>query len=436
MSYEAIVARVSTREFPGADRLQLGTAAGYQVIVGKDTKDGELGIVFPEGGKLSHEFCLANGLYRKDPVTGIPLGGYLDENARIRALKMRGQVSEALWLPLPALLAFMKRGDRPWAEGDTVGEPLCEKYYTPATLRAMAQGGAQSKKVRAGDALPRHYDTPQLRRSPLPSGIAYISEKIHGTSGRTGYVPVEQSLGLLARAWNWLAPKSLAFKPRKRLEFISGTRNCVLLDGAPGEKGMGYRQDVHQWICASLKPNEVWYYEIAGYTEGGAPIMGPHHVDSIGDPKLEKELRKQYGDTIVYSYGCKPDGPILLDHPAPRFRVFVYRIVQDGRELPWAEMCLRAEECGFNVPTSGVVDLADWEGREDELREAIDRATRDASAESLKHPREGVCIRVETVMPDGEIKVHKALKHKGFVFCALEGIARNDKDFVDVEEVA
>jgi hypothetical protein len=49
--------------------------------------------------------------------------------------------------------------------------------------------------------------------------------------------------------------------------------------------------------------------------------------------------------------------------------------------------------------------------------------------------KEGVCLRVEQAT-DGIYNVSKAVKHKGFVFCALEGIARNDENYVDTEEVA
>jgi hypothetical protein len=414
VTYEAIVARVQTREFPGADRLQLGTAAGYQVIVGKDTQDGELGVVFPEGGKLHHEFCMENALYRKHPETGEAMGGYLDESARIRALKMRGQVSEALWMPMQAIYNFLGRGPE---EGETIGEPLCEKYYTPATLRALKAGGAQSKKARANDALPRHYDTPQLRSlGALPlCDVAIITEKVHGTSGRTGLVEVEQP-----KSW-WR--RLFRINAKKRWEYVTGTRNCVITDGASGEKGQEYRRLVHDRIVEAHEFNrgEIWYYEIAGYDTNGKPIMGPHSVGYLGDPKLEKQLRAEYGERIVYDYGCE----------VGKHRVFVYRITQDGRDLPFFEVQRRVNAAGMETPIVLALDEPVYSA--DHLRHLADQHTRGDSVYSKKHPREGVCVRLEDSATG---IVHKALKHKGFVFCALEGIARNDANFVDQEEVA
>ena len=57
MSYTAIITRIKTRPHSNADRLQLGTCLGNQVVVGLDTKDGELGIYFSTDGQLSERMC-------------------------------------------------------------------------------------------------------------------------------------------------------------------------------------------------------------------------------------------------------------------------------------------------------------------------------------------------------------------------------------------
>lgn len=419
MSYEAIVCRLTgVRPHSNADRLKVADAAGCQVIVGADRVDGDLGIVFPEGGTICREFCLANGLYRKHPDTLEPiLGGYLDENGRVRALKLRGEVSFGLWLPIEALLAVLKRDDRPWQEGDTVGAPFCEKYLTPATRAAMRQGAP--RKARAESALPRHYDTPQFRDlHALPlCDLVVITEKVHGTSGRTGLVEVEQP-----RPW-WR--RLFGLKAKKRWEYVSGTRNCVLADGGEGEKGQEYRRIVHDRMTEAheFERGEVWYYEIAGFDTRGTAIMAAHTVGSIGDDKLEKQLRREYGDRITYDYGCRQQ---TQDH-----RVFVYRITQDGRELPFEEVRRRAHSAGFETPVV-LAWLHDPESIE-QVRAHADALSRGSSFYSAEHPREGVCVRFEDSTSGN---VSRAWKHKGFVFCALEGIARNDKDYVDTEEAA
>lgn len=431
MAYEATICRITTSPHPNADRLQLADAAGYTCIVGLDHEDGELGIVFPEGGQLVHEFAMVNGLYRKHPETGEPMGGYLDENRRIRALKLRGVESNALWLPLSAVedwLVSLQERVPAFFEGDTLtevgGRALCGKYYTPATLKAMrSQNPAKRKEVRRAQALDKHYDTPQLRASRLPPGEIIITEKLHGTSGRTGFVEVEQPQRWFVRALNRLPFVNI--RPRKRWEIVSGTRNCILETDGLGEKAKGYRFEAHRRITPYLRPGEVWYYELCGYEDSGAPIMAPHAIEKIGDSTLEKKLIKaNFGPSLVYHYGCKPG----------TFRIDVYRITQDGRDLPWDEVVDRVEWAGLDVVPLLERHLpGTWV--DGEIRHRIEELTRGPSCLGNLPIREGVCVRVESVV-DGETIVHKSLKHKGFVFCALEGIRKNDPDYVDAEEVA
>lgn len=456
MSYEAVVCRIVTRPHPNADRLKLAEAAGYSCIVGHGHTDGELGVVFPEGGQLSHEFCAANRLYRS-------LGGYLDETRRVTALKLRGQESNALWLPIDCIgewLGFLHqqvgRGERTGvpvlSEGDRItevkGHKLCQKYLTPATIRAMrSRVPAQRRTARAGQALDKHYDTPQLRTAQIPRGLAYVTEKLHGTSGRTGHVLVEQELGRFAKLLNCIPGVNL--KPRRKWEVVSGTRNCIVDTRASGERGKGYRVMVHDLIAPHLKQGEVWYYEIVGFEETGAPIMAPHSIGKIGDPKLEQELRaKAGGDRIVYHYRCAADGRLPGEAPTgckpPRFRVFLYRITQDGCDLTYDSMVCRFCEVFGALVGSGLPDFLSVVPRlliievGDDLHSIArecDLLTRGPGFGGVPI-REGVCVRVESLGPDGEQVVHKALKHKGFVFCALEGIRKNDPEYVDAEEVA
>ena len=49
---KAIVAPVTVRPHPNADRVQLADVLGYQVVVGLDVKTGDLGILFPPDSQL------------------------------------------------------------------------------------------------------------------------------------------------------------------------------------------------------------------------------------------------------------------------------------------------------------------------------------------------------------------------------------------------
>ena len=179
--YKAIVGKIHTRPLEGSNNIQLGTVLGYQVIVGKDVTDGELGIFFEQDGQLSTEFATANDLIRrKDPVTGEAAGGYFEENRRVKALKMRGACSEGFWCPLNFVYFALNGADHPLPgyevealkgllvegfEFDAFnGVPICNKYVTPQTAKkglTTKQGNPRKRNL----MFPEHIDTKQFRRS-------------------------------------------------------------------------------------------------------------------------------------------------------------------------------------------------------------------------------------------------------------------------------
>lgn len=84
-----------------------------------------------------------NDLLRRKDENGAPAGGYLDpEKRNIKALKLRGEKSDGLFLPLSCLASFTDI--KKLQEGDTIsvlnGITICEKYV-PAVKRASGSGG-------------------------------------------------------------------------------------------------------------------------------------------------------------------------------------------------------------------------------------------------------------------------------------------------------
>jgi hypothetical protein len=179
--YQVYVTKISVRPHPGADRLQLGTCRGYQIVTGLDTKDGDLGLFFQTDGQLSEEFAKANDLVRRKDENGNPAGG---------AQKLRGEKSDGFWIPISSLaftkadLFELKEGVQLGADANEVtvlnGIPIAKKYETPAT-RAAAQSHAQ---VKSPTMFVKHVDTEQLRDyiDSIPIGAhIIITEKMHGT---------------------------------------------------------------------------------------------------------------------------------------------------------------------------------------------------------------------------------------------------------------
>lgn len=180
-----------------ADRLQIATIFSQNVIVDLNTKIGDLGIFFPVDLQLSEEYCEKNNLVRKKDEFGNNVGGYLDPDKRnIRAMKLRGEKSEGLFMPLESL---KYTGVTKFEVGEKIdmlnGHEICRKYIPKSQNRQghVSEGNRTRKKsVPIAPLFAEHADTEQLvyNLGAFKQGdLIEITLKMHGTSGRTGYLP-------------------------------------------------------------------------------------------------------------------------------------------------------------------------------------------------------------------------------------------------------
>jgi len=436
-SYSATIAVLeNVRKHPNADRLLIATVLGYNVIVGQGSQDGDIGVLFPEGGRLSHEMGLNNTLYRKHPETGEPMGGYMSDNLRVTSCKLRGQISEALFLKLDSL---QWTSDTPinLKVGDTFdyinGKQICTKYFNKATLSAIEKA---KKNYRKPKWLPRfmvpfhkrlisnklkydpcpdfkkHIDTAQLRNcaAMLPPDMdAIFTIKTHGTSQRSGYVRYDN------RSW-W--QRLLKLSLNNNYVYILGTRNTVRNPFAKS-RDPDFREIAHKTVIAKgLKKNEVIYYEILGFENETRSIMPDHKMNfsDFKDKGFNREefdsVVNKYGETITYHYGCQPG----------THRIEVYRIVQDGKDLSDQDMRERCMELDISP-----VGLLGYHNTNDDLLQLAEQLANQNEGCQI---REGVAVRIEN---NGNL--YKILKYKSFLFTTLEGIQSN-LDYVNLEEIS
>lgn len=443
MSYKVYAAPIKNlKKHPNADRLQIGEVLGNLVIVGLDTQDGELGLFFPPDGQISKEFLEDHDLYDRKDESGKKAGGYFSQNGKVRGVILRDVKTDGFWHKVKNLRprwasSEIKEGAE-FSNSDLFepsklnGFPLAQKFFPKISkvkqLNAKANKPKEKKPSKTkvlGIAL--HYDTPRFQeRSDFvkkqydsPSRVI-ITEKVHGTSQRTGVAKVYRNPGTW---WEKLKDR-FGFYNGFSWEFKVGTRTVNLQDGKGGFYGSNeFRFKAVEALRTKLFEGECIYHEVVGY-QGTKPIQPPHNLE-----KVDKTLK---GELNNYLYGCEPESA----------KIYVYRITQmlpDGsiKELNWQDVESRCHELGIEtVPVLRNVDwgIPTYNPFFDELQwhEEPGRGispTFKSLVEGGPRIAEGVCIRIEQAgMPPAVLKL------KNVSFGLMEGYIKEQPDFIDIEE--
>ena len=367
MSYTGFVCQIKNlREHPNGDKLYLGECFGNTVCVSRSGyTDGMLGAYFPTDGQLSVEFATNNNLLRLRDENGhsIPGGGYMDPDKRnVTAIKLRGERSDGLFLPLSCLDYCFDNGAAANLKlGDTIsvvnGHEICCKYIPRQQHRRGGQSEGnktRKKKVNIAPLFMEHVDTEQLayNLNAFKSGDEIeISLKLHGTSQRTAYLPVLK--GYKRTLMDKLFRREGT--PIYEYDLITGTRRTIIEDTEGGYYGNNeFRMPHAEQFRGKLWKNETVYYEVVAYTSDGTPIMA--------SGKVPKEYQKQYGEIMEFSYGCSPngsrnlygcdnEGPFSLECLVPQSDIYVYRMTmtnEDGNVVEYTPdfMRYRCEQMG------------------------------------------------------------------------------------------
>ena len=445
--YNAYVTRIKNlRKHPNADRLQLGECFGNTVCVSLDYEDNQLGVYFPTDGQLSEEFAEKNNLLRKKDDSGNNIGGYMDPQKRnVTAIKLRGEKSDGLFLPLESLKDF---GDiSTLKEGDIIstfnGHEIACKYIPKANYKRAYNektNKTRKKKIPIAPLFAEHADTEQLAYNLAafkPEDEIEISLKMHGTSQRTGYLPILK--GYKRSIWDKIFRKE--GKPIYEYDYVSGTRRTVLENYEGGFYGDNhFRQQHHDKFVGKLMKGETVYYEVVGFTDSGAPIMGNGKNEKLG-----KDFVKQYGKETVFSYGCDCAEQAWKenrgqDPDKPQSECYVYRMTmtnEDGFVVEYTPdfMRYRCEQMGVKcVPVFTRTILPNKEYFDE--KHTVGNYTK-AMCEQYydgpdpvgkTHIREGIVARIVN-RPK-----FTAFKHKNFNFKVLEGLIKDTASAPDMEE--
>jgi RNA ligase (TIGR02306 family) len=299
-----------------SDFLELAHVMGWQCVAKKgEFKAGDLGVYYEVDSFLPpderYEFLRASS-YRENPDNGI---GF-----RIRTVKMRGQLSQGLLLPLdkfPELAGC--------AEGDDVTEKLnVKKWYVPETA---ASGGTMigdrpygipaSDEIRIQSALEL---LDQLRDKPY-----YITTKMDGTSGIVYFI--DGKIGCCSRnkeikdeetALYWAPVYTYGLK-----EKLAQLGKNLVLTGeicGPGIQKNKLRLSALEWYVFDVKDWDSGKY--LPYDEAvmlcaslGVPIVPLEERGEQFNYSLEQLLEKAKGK---YPSGLDKEGIVVRDAASPK----------------------------------------------------------------------------------------------------------------------
>ena len=461
--YKAYITYVKNiRPAENSDFLNACEVFGNTTIIDKTITEDTLVLYLPSDGQISIEFGEKNNLFRKKDDAGNNIGGFVDPVKRnITAIRLRGNRSDGLVLPISCLNYCYTHGDAS-AElraGDIIngtlnGHEICCKYIPRTNHRSSNMSGNKTRKKKKPIAplFTEHCDTEQLSYNLnvfRPGDQIEITLKMHGTSMRTGYLPVLKGYKrtFLDKIFHREG------KPIYKYDYISGTRRTVLEDFEGGFYGSNaFRKQHHDKFIGKLHKGEEIYYEVVGFTHTGAPIMAEGNNEKLG-----KDFVKQYGKTTIFNYGCEPDGchdgelmkmttndngdKLLSITLRPQSDLYVYRMTmtnEDGNVVEYSPdfMRYRCEQMGVKCVPVFAKATIDGEGvhiyaPDNELYGFVHETNNAGDTVKLvaekyydgpdpigkTHIREGVVVRIVN-RPK-----FTAFKHKNFDFKVLSNIA-------------
>lgn len=229
-------------DIEGADKIKRTVIFGNEIIVSSDVKEGDVMLYFAAGTQLDTELCFNNNLYVDSEFNkNKEKKGYVSHKKRlIKAIKLRGIISDGLLLPIESLSyleggkldpkGFLKKGDSFTHIGDI---EICKKYIVERKQSERQPGEKKPKKNKLKDLLIDtqfrfHEDTAHFARNLNKfdrTDEIIITRKYHGSSLILSHVLINKKLNWIERLVNRFVklPKSeygfvySSGKPKSRL---------------------------------------------------------------------------------------------------------------------------------------------------------------------------------------------------------------------------
>ena len=250
---------------PNADRLDIVKVKGWYCIVAKDSiQFSDLIVYIPIDSVIPDK--LERIVFADSKIK--------PENGRIRTIKIRGSISQGLVIPVHTLKDFYDMPLQPgWDVKDLLGITKFEpKEQAPYTVK----NGHQASKKQINPNFRKYTDINHLKNYPdifEDDEEVIITEKIHGTNFRAGYVPIYAPTffkRMIKKIFSFFNKKNFKYPG---YEFVFGSHNIQLQEKNKKAKRSNikhFKKNVYEEIVDKynlreiLKPGEVIYGEIYG----------------------------------------------------------------------------------------------------------------------------------------------------------------------------
>lgn len=426
---------------PEVTKLKCCCIDGFNIITGIDSEPG-LYVYFPTACCINPKFLSYANLYRHGELNvDQTKTGMFDDNGRVKAIRLRGELSEGFIIPIVVLenwvmstvnveLKVEEGTEFDSIEHDGKTFWVNKKYIPKNTRTPGAPGSGNSGKGKQPKGLDKiienqfrfHYDTVLIKKCPHvlhPSDLISITSKVHGTSGISAYVLCKQELNWKQKIARWLTGEEF-----DKYDYLYSSRSVIknqyynksVQGGFYGVDVWKYADDI---VRPCLSKGMTAYYEIIGFLPNGGYIQKNYdygYIPPVGDE--------------AYTYG-------------KHFGVQIYRVtITDvsgkvhefsAREVQlWAQMVglVPVEQYYYGYAKDLYPDLDPSEHWNENFLSKLANDKNfymecNSPTCDNKVPHEGIVIKIENMKSE-------AFKLKCFKFLDGEGKAL-DKGEVDIE---
>lgn len=426
---------------PEVTKLKCCCIDGFNIITGIDSEPG-LYVYFPTACCINPKFLSYANLYRHGELNvDQTKTGMFDDNGRVKAIRLRGELSEGFIIPIVVLenwvmstvnveLKVEEGTEFDSIEHDGKTFWVNKKYIPKNTRTPGAPGSGNSGKGKQPKGLDKiienqfrfHYDTVLIKKCPHvlhPSDLISITSKVHGTSGISAYVLCKQELNWKQKIARWLTGEEF-----DKYDYLYSSRSVIknqhynksVQGGFYGVDVWKYADDI---VRPCLSKGMTAYYEIIGFLPNGGYIQKN------------------------YDYGCLPPVGDEAYTYGKHFKVQIYRVtITDvsgkvhefsAREVQlWAQMVglTPVEQYYYGYAKDLYPDLDPSEHWNENFLSKLANDKKfymecNSPTCDNKVPHEGIVIKIENMKSE-------AFKLKCFKFLDGEGKAL-DKGEIDIE---